>query len=458
MALGSGSARARVALLAATLAAAFAAPRADALTITGIGPVHVTRFAFGGGYGSHRPAAEVPPWITGSPATTGQRGYNVTTAYTYRCEEPAALFAVSSLDCSDRADVRLRSSDQIHFAASPPRSSAVGDLKRNYSGVFSAGLAGRAGARYLLYIKHAENKNEFLGTYPATGRLWNDTIDTALRPADPGAECAAGIPSWAGTTEPTPDIAASGNRASGYLECWGAYNGIVSASRVPFKRSNGWGGAMPRELGPIVWPSAGYIDEGGRKTSFGVRHPSSIVSGGYLYVYYLDTSDGGSVRVARAPTAALGRPASWRSWTGSCWCLRSTPPGLTGRNYRRFWATPLTAQGRGVPAAVLPGAPARETVRFAVARYDRRRFAGVEEFATPDKVCHVALRTSADLVHWSGRSEDVYAHPCGGESSFDYPIFLDASGWSNTRIDLGGFYVLGAHAGRVFSRRLTAVP
>jgi hypothetical protein len=100
----------------------------------------------------------------------------------------------------------------------------------------------------------------------------------------------------------------------------------------------------------------------------------------------------------------------------------------------------------------------QSTVRFSVARYAPGRFAGVEEYVTPDRICHVALRSSTDLVHWSARTEDVYAHSCDGPHSFDYPIFLDASGWSNTRIDLGGFYVVGARAGRVFARRLTASP
>jgi hypothetical protein len=45
-------------------------------------------------------------------------------------------------------------------------------------------------------------------------------------------------------------------------------------------------------------------------------------------------------------------------------------------------------------------------------------------------------------VHWFGDRE-IYRAPNYKLSRFNYPIFLNANGWSNTSIDENDFYIIG---------------
>jgi hypothetical protein len=53
--------------------------------------------------------------------------------------------------------------------------------------------------------------------------------------------------------------------------------------------ASNWGEKYFWEQGPIVWPSNGYITIDSLKASSGLRHPTSIQDGNYIYIYYIDT-------------------------------------------------------------------------------------------------------------------------------------------------------------------------
>jgi hypothetical protein len=58
----------------------------------------------------------------------------------------------------------------------------------------------------------------------------------------------------------------------------------------------------------------------------------------------------------------------------------------------------------------------------------------------------MALRASADLIHWSPRKIILTDVASWEDAIYDYPIFLDKTGWTNTQIDLEQFYILGTTA------------
>ncbi|MGN0492145.1 MAG: hypothetical protein ACI4F7_00730 [Acutalibacteraceae bacterium] len=65
------------------------------------------------------------------------------------------------------------------------------------------------------------------------------------------------------------------------------YYGAIGMAVCPADESNGKD-LMKNDFGPIVWPSAGYIDNAGNQICYGPRHPYAITDGAYVYLYYID--------------------------------------------------------------------------------------------------------------------------------------------------------------------------
>jgi hypothetical protein len=148
-----------------------------------------------------------------------------------------------------------------------------------------------------------------------------------------------------------------------------------------------------KDQGPIVWPAAGYDG------SHGVRHPTSIVFGGFVYVFYLDTSRG--ICVARARPGAL----RFSTWTGKGWA-RSLPKGFN-RWRPRFDA-------RGPDARAIMG----RTFFFAVER-DGAGFVGLGFGDPTDRSFGTTVWRSKDLLHWSKGRTLWLAYGADVASAFD---------------------------------------
>jgi len=54
----------------------------------------------------------------------------------------------------------------------------------------------------------------------------------------------------------------------------------------------------------------------------------------------------------------------------------------------------------------------------------------------------ITLKYSYDLLHWFG-DRTIYTAPNYKLSQFNYSIFLNANGWTNTEIDENNFYIIG---------------
>lgn len=112
---------------------------------------------------------------------------------------------------------------------------------------------------------------------------------------------------------------------------WEHYNSFVCAAWIPNTPNTNWGQQrFPNDLGPIAWPSTGYLQTNGEKFTCGVNTPSSIKYNGYLYLFFHDDGQYGSagsppfypppeeenrhegITVARAPVADALEPKAWQ--------------------------------------------------------------------------------------------------------------------------------------------------
>jgi hypothetical protein len=269
--------------------------------------------------------------------------------------------------------------------------------RRNYQGVFSAQLLDGA----LVMFNHTENKNENI-----IGRAYQNTVQPSIDVAD----CASGYVDGV------------------YRECDRSYSGFVTATL-----------GDGTDLGPLVWPEDGYREPAHTRDHMGLRHPSSIVSGGFVYLFYVEHWPGGEragVRVARAPVTEHG--TRFRVWHNGRW-KRALPRGFSKDRMDRFYAiggprsTPLFGLHKG-------------SAGFAVARrLDGRGFLGVEGWYDDRGYAHIAIRESNDLVRWGPRIP-LPVTPAPFESFvLNYPVFLNAAGTSHNRVG-DRFYITGTES------------
>lgn len=375
-------------------------------------------------------ATELPPWIIPG----GWRGYILSTGHSLYCPSPENLLTspirASRTDCALIVGRSTYAYDRdLYLPASQDYSGSL--WKKNYYGSFSGHVTLRdTPMAKLISINHGENKNELIH-----GQRYQSEVN---RDVD-ALSCASGYAGGA------------------WEECWRAYNGFVGLSYAGFSAATQYGRQPMTDLGPIVWPSYGYLDAQGHKASFGVRHPSSLLRDGYLYVFYVDTvntttiTDGVTcVRVARARIGADGLPQAFQTYYHGQFSQPALPAGFNPAHITAF------LRARGPASDCAPDDTGPGTIRFSVAAIaGTDGLLAVEEFVDKQG-WHLALRASKDLVHWSARTvvasaASWYAAP------YRYPVFLSADGWSDYEIGAGGFYVLGTNGANAVSALHLAV-
>ena len=293
--------------------------------------------------------------------------------------------------------------------------------RKNYNGIFSAhNLKNEKLGEYILAFSHGEQKNEVVWQDGKYIPYQNQIIALPIQLKDPETY--------------------SGFQSSGlYYEHWESYYGFININWVKRSGDNGWGHQRLHDLGPALWPSNGLIDSLGNKTSWGLRHPSSIIANDYIYIYYMDTSSSLEIgrqsgfKVARVHTDSTLIPYAYQCYYNGKWS-QSLPKDFQKENLLSF----KSAKG-GKSSKIT------ETfngVRFSVAKVKGEDFYIAVEQNMDEGFSKVILRTSTNLIDWSDPIMTLHNSQLDSYD-FSYPIFLDKSGWSNTEIDLDDFFVLG---------------
>jgi hypothetical protein len=316
---------------------------------------------------------------------------------------------------------------------------------RNFNGVFAASLFRRPGVGpSILSINHTENKGELNPIAGAGQGPFPNSISTAVQ-----------------------NLTAAGVTGSTcHVETLGCYFAFVTIAWAPFNAETNWGLIPFADLGPIVWPSLGYISQDGTtKLANGPRHPHALTHNGYIYVFYIDHfytngRDGNQVldRGERRSGVKLIRakfpdvsPGAWRAYRGGAFDEPALPTGFDKDDPQFFKragpiATPLFANRRD------PDLGTSETESFAAAKVNGiDLFVGAEvyqdwqdEAASQCPGKHrLALRFSMDLVHWSDR-RDIYGCLDAREFGMHYATFVRRDSSTNEVIDLDDFYLVGS--------------
>jgi hypothetical protein len=197
-----------------------------------------------------------------------------------------------------------------------------------------------------------------------------------------------------------------------------------------------------------------------------VRHPSSIVADGFIYVFYLDTGDsrtnqaglptqgaGAGIAVARAPAVLSGSSQSFETYAGDGHWESSLPRGFASADAPAFFSRP------GPTAAQILGSQ-RGSYYFAVARTGEAHpaYIGVEDYseasspscAAGEFAHKEALWESDDLVSWRDRTDISQLTSCGATAGDAYnraPLrwahFLNADGSDQNTVDPSAFNLIG---------------
>ncbi|MHB1460921.1 MAG: hypothetical protein ACYC1M_06560 [Armatimonadota bacterium] len=355
---------------------------------------------------------EVPPWVVN---TNLGPLFSFTTGYSY-----------SQLARPDRNLLRdadtlypetaFRSSAGVIFEQDTPPPALMNSIpywRRNYYGVFSMHCLKhpRTGEMCHLAILHGENKNE---------RVWPgvEYDNTILPPRKYKEDEYSGVP----------------RKGGDYRDNWSSYFGFVGMAWCPRSEMNGWR-FMSHDEGPVLWPSVGYLSADGKQAGCGLRHPSSIVHDGHLYVFYLESwpvkpapGRQGGIKLARAPLDRLWTTGSFRNWFGGGCKEPSLPHGFSKLDRR------CLSQPGGRSDKLFP----ENAVRFSVARVrDKQMFVGVEERQTESRFA-LYLRCSEDLTHWSD-GVLVPGTERGWADGYHYPILMNREMTSCELIDPDGF-------------------
>jgi hypothetical protein len=382
---------------------------------------------------------EVPPTIVSS--LSGGSLVFFSTDFSYRCNVGSlGLQGLSNLSPTTSCFIDTAPFLSEHAPVTgtdAPRNAPATDFRRTYNGVFSAHRIGNQ----IISINHGENKNQWQPFGVPTLCTQN-----TVRPA---VVCTN-----------SPSLTSGGGCASGvyngvWHDCRDAYFAFVSAS------VRGLDGFGLQDLGPIVWPTKGYLtSSGGLATNLGVRQPSSIVFNDYLYVFYLEVVDSAvspdrnsGVKVARAPLLPGGGVGVFQtyyrcgaSFSQDCF-ETSLPSGFSKTTIRSFYAL-----SGGRSSSVFSSSRPDLINRFSVARIiNTRLFAGVafENGA-------ITLRVSSDLIHW-GKPVTLSGISTNGFSGtkFLYVNFLNRDGTAHDQIDLAGFRLIGSSGAAISSATLS---
>lgn len=382
---------------------------------------------------------EVPPWMVPG---SWHSYFMVDGKGSYICSSPADLVVNSDLD--------------IRNDGVGPFNTSMNSLNRSYSGCVSKG---QDWSRVYYAIYSAEYFQHPTQGPVTLGFLHGENKDVC----DGGSDCHSTI-----NTDPTNVCPFKG-------DFWPRYNSFVCASWTPNVRTTNWGQQyFSNDMGPITWPSTGYLQPDGIKATTGVNHPSSIQYNGYVYVFYHDAGPYGGlnghseegrqegIKVVRAPLSEALNPyayeAYYRDPSGNEYWNPSLPEGFTREkllDYLRVQG-PMSTDLMGDEGANRYG-----NLRFSVARVrDKDYFIGVESYIdyADGKKYKTALRFSTDLLHWTDRRMIVDVATDFTASTMNYPIFLSSDGWSNSVVDENDFYILGTAStitNRVYKKHIS---
>lgn len=329
---------------------------------------------------------------------------------------------------------------------------------RSYDAAFSVhAYRGADEKDYLFSINHDENKNSELWS-PTAGiqvgpGCYYRWSSNSLRPDIAPERGACGEDLCASTNTATlcaPD--------SGFAEYWPTYYGFVTGSWNALSEDTGWGASEFLRMGPLVWPRYGFINADGDNTGGGLRHPTGIRDGEFLYLFYLDDTDASrGIKIARAHVPDGLGPGGWRVYdsTTDLFSEPGLPEGYEIDKIREFF-TAWGPQAEPIPETGLN----ENTQRFAVARIRQGvdghpAFLGVQTDNMWDGHCQISFRLAPDLVHWTPRNV-VWTSPDFNQCRAQYLILSDKAGSTNEEIDLEEFYLVGgAFDGRLQFFRVT---
>ncbi len=362
---------------------------------------------------------ETPPWVL--EMDHGPR-YYITTSQTWSVEGRTDRSILTDKDALRLDSAYLASSGNVSQEDRPPPEllNPITYWRRNYYGVFSAHLltGNPTQPKRVVAFLHGENKNE---------RVW------------PGIE-------YPNTVLPSRrysarDYSGYNQQTGNYEDAWHAYFGFIGMAWCPLDERCGQS-LMAHDEGPVIWPSTGYLTASGRQATRGVRHPSSIIHEGFIYLYYLECGDNAApdgrqpgMKCARAPVSSLGKPGSFICWFRDGFREPSLPNGFQRLNRR------CLHQRGGRSSRVID----TWCVRFTPVRLEGTPwFLGVEE-RQDQAGFDIYLRLSRDLVHWSSGTAVPGARQ-DWASGYHYPIALDQSLRRSDAVRSDGFWLAASHA------------
>jgi hypothetical protein len=381
-----------------------------------------------GGDAGEMSRTEVPPWIVG-----GGNGYK---SYFLTDGQNSGVFSTqqdiitnTSINPANDAGPFWTSFSEIKSDGGGCPLSGAQPWRRDYYGIYSAQYIQPASTGPVtLGFLHAENKDLCMGGGDCHGD-YNKGNDT----------CFEG-------------------------DLWPRYNAMVCGSWIVNDQQTRWGQHyFSNDMGPIAWPSTGYLQTNGTKASCGIGIPSSIVYKDYVYVFFIDHGPYSGlnpnmeqgrlagIKVIRAPVNGATNPqaytAYYRDSAGNDNWNASLPPGFTPETILHF----LNVKGPRTTDLMDEEPWVSAPLRFSVAVVrNTNYFIGVESYIDlqDGNRYKTALRWSVDLLHWTPRML-VISNASGFDSStMNYPVFLSKDGLSNNIIDADDFYVLGTHPGK----------
>ena len=359
---------------------------------------------------------EVPAWAVTDD--TGSR-YFLPTGFSYAAYKNPETSILEDSDAFSGQPVTLTSTSDIRASnyADPSMLDPDTVWRRNYYGIYTAhylssGFGGQSG--YLAFL-HGENKNERIDAY---NRYYDNTV----------------LPTQSYII---PDEYSGYTNNGSYQEYWPAYFAFIFVAWSP-SDENGGNNFSAYDLGPVLWPSSGYVTEDGTKAGNGLRAPSTILYNGYIYIFY---NDQGGIKVSRAPVSGNGAPGTFMNYYKGAFSKPSLPEGFTKETVRDFLDVP------GGKSAYIHSDLTMRTTRFSVAKLEGTKyFVGVEErfhYENEQAIFQNYLRLSEDLVNWS----DAVSLP-GTASQYgtglDNPVLVNSDYTSNTLVSPDGFYVVGS--------------
>lgn len=364
---------------------------------------------------------ELPPWVM---TFDGRTDVYIPCGVTFRAgllSGRSLLDGQSCLELSVAEKVTWNEANWRNGLRPPEEIDDTMYWRQSYYGLYD-GYVGQntsTGDRYAVAVVHGENKNELRQGYRYVGNILPDQGVLTL-----------------------DQFCGSHSLDGSYRDYWPAYFAFVCMTYSALNDPNGCE-FMEHDLGPVLWPSAGYLDANGHKTSDGLRHPSIIVVGDYAYVFYLDQTSIGTtetgrqsgVKVARASIGENGLPGPFYTYFNGQFSEPSLPVGFD-KSDRSF----LQVKG-GRSSKIID----TFAVRFSVAKLEGTPYFLAAEDRVGGAECGLYLRVSRDLVNWSeGTLVPGTAGTVWGNMPLHYPVFSNTQFTDNKLIDPDGFYVIGS--------------